>query len=486
MLRQTGQYTISKQQSDVFAELSGDYNPLHVDAVYARRLQFGHPIIHGIHHLLATWDAANLAVLQHSNTTPLYLSELVATFLNPVRADQVIEYCCELFPEQQNAVISAFCADQKILSLKLKFSVGQTVEVEKNAFLPTCPPKEAPLNQNFPPVHDSGECRLYFDQSCAEKLFPGLMRYVSLQQLAQIIACTRIVGMRCPGLNSIFAGIRLNFSAGVAGDGDDAVRFSVTYQDARVKMLKIDVEAEGMKGMLDTFLRPAPVKQPTYAAVCSTIPDAHQFATQRALIIGGSRGVGEITAKLLAAGGADVIIMYHQGLEEAENVAEEINDGRGRCQVAALDINALSAQSLIFFGEQLPTHIYYFASPHISLNRTRAWNTILFSQFCQFYLDAFSNLVSLYAEHAVQSGMPLTIFYPSTIFIDKPEKGFAEYAVAKGAGEILCRQLATRYPNVQFLMPRLPRMATDQTSSIIPIQCESALDVMCKELDNVK
>lgn len=485
MLQETGHYTISKQQSDAFAELSGDYNPLHVDAVYARRLQFGHPVIHGIHHLLSTWDAINIAELQQGNPVPLQLSELVATFPNPVRAGQRIDYRCELFPGQRSAVISAVCEDQRILSLKLTFSTnGKAVS---DAFASTCPPKEAPLNQDFPLTHDAGQCQLYLDQAIGKQLFPNLMRYVSPQQLAQIIACTRIVGMKCPGLNSIFAGIRLNFNADGAGSGggEDEIRFSVTYRDERVKMLKIDVEAESMKGTLDTFLRPAPVKQPSYAEVCATVADT-RFATQRALIVGGSRGIGETTAKLLSAGGADVIITYHQGLEEAEKVTKEINDGGGRCTAAPLDMNALSEVSQILFGTQLPTHIYYFASPHISLNRTRIWNAALFNQFCQFYLDAFAGLVSLYAGHASQSGASMTFFYPSTVFIEKPEKGFAEYAVAKGAGEVLCRQLEVRYPDIQFFMPRLPRMSTDQTSSIIPIKCESVLDVMRGELNNVK
>ncbi|MDR4521631.1 MAG: MaoC/PaaZ C-terminal domain-containing protein [Nitrosomonas sp.] len=485
MLQETGHYTISKQQSDAFAKLSGDYNPLHVDAVYARRLQFGHPVIHGIHHLLSTWDAVNIAELQQGSPVQLQLSELVATFPNPVRAGQRIDYRCELFPEQRSAMISAVCEDQRILSLRLKFSTDD--RAVPGAFLPTCPPKETPVHQDFPLTHDSGQCQLYLDQSLGKQLFPNLMRYVLPQQLAQIIACTRIVGMKCPGLNSIFAGIRLNFNADIAGSGggEDEIRFSVTYRDERVKMLKIDVEGKSMKGMLDTFLRPAPVKQPSYAEVCATVTGS-RFATQRALVVGGSRGVGEITAKLLSAGGADVIITYHQGLEEAENVTKEIIDGGGRCRAVSLDTNALSEESQILFGTQLPTHIYYFASPHISLNRTRIWNAALFNQFCQFYLDAFAGLVSLYAGHASQSGVSLTFFYPSTVFIEKPEKGFAEYAVAKGAGEALCRQLEVRYPGIQFFMPRLPRMSTDQTSSIIPIKCESVLDVMRGELNNVK
>src|SRR5512139_2609567 len=38
-----------------FARLSGDYNPLHMDPVIARRLLFGQPVVHGLHALL--WSA---------------------------------------------------------------------------------------------------------------------------------------------------------------------------------------------------------------------------------------------------------------------------------------------------------------------------------------------------------------------------------------------------------------------------------------------
>jgi len=35
-----------------FAKLSGDYNPLHLDPVLARRLLFGRQVVHGLHALL--------------------------------------------------------------------------------------------------------------------------------------------------------------------------------------------------------------------------------------------------------------------------------------------------------------------------------------------------------------------------------------------------------------------------------------------------
>jgi len=479
-LQYTGHYTISQQQSQKFAELSGDYNPLHVDPVYARRLQFGNTVIHGIHHLLKTWDEIDMSSLLSGGTMELPLSRLVAKFQNPARWGQVIEYSAELSLDKRLVVIAAFCEGHKILALELQFGVQQ--DRVPSLLLPACPPQEKPLNPDFPAKDHSGDCQLYLDPLLAKNLFPALVSYLPAQQLSQIIACTRIVGMYCPGLNSIFSGIQLNFSPDFFSDNNDTVHYSVIYSDKRVSMVNMAVDAAGMEGKLNTFVRPAPVKQPAYAEILQMIPES-VFKSQRALVIGGSRGIGETTAKLLCAGGADVIITYNQGKAEAEKVAQEVTAGNGRCRIAAFDVTDLSNQSPILFSEHLlPTHIYYFASPHITANRATVWNRELFDLFCKFYLEAFSKLVALYAENAQAMDNSMTYFYPSSIFVEVPENGFAEYAVAKGAGEVLCQQLATRYPYVTFCSPRLPRILTDQTANIYALKYDAALDVMLREL----
>jgi NAD(P)-dependent dehydrogenase (short-subunit alcohol dehydrogenase family) len=84
------------------------------------------------------------------------------------------------------------------------------------------------------------------------------------------------------------------------------------------------------------------------------------------LIIGGSRGVGELTAKILAAGGAQVVITYATGRHDAEAVAHEINAWGGTCEV--LEYNVLKPP-----GDQLSklkhilSHLYYFATPRIAV-----------------------------------------------------------------------------------------------------------------------
>ena len=46
-----------------------------------------------------------------------------------------------------------------------------------------------------------------------------------------------------------------------------------------------------------------------------------------ALVTGASRGIGEATAKLFAAEGASVVVHYHSGREQAEDIANSIGNG---------------------------------------------------------------------------------------------------------------------------------------------------------------
>ncbi len=85
----------------------------------------------------------------------------------------------------------------------------------------------------------------------------------------------------------------------------------------------MDVEAPGVKGQVKAFLRPKPQRQAAFTDVCRQV-ESEEFSAQRALIVGGSRGLGEVTAKLLAAGAAEVILTYYRGKQDAQRIVEEI------------------------------------------------------------------------------------------------------------------------------------------------------------------
>src|SRR6185295_14915799 len=75
----TGRATIRFTAADQkrFAKLSGDFNPVHLDPVAARRVVAGQPIVHGIHLLLRA-----LELHFTRGARPKHLS-ITATFLRP-------------------------------------------------------------------------------------------------------------------------------------------------------------------------------------------------------------------------------------------------------------------------------------------------------------------------------------------------------------------------------------------------------------------
>ena len=76
----------TSDDQDLFARLSGDYNPLHVDPVAARRLPFGGLVVHGIHALLR-----GLNVWLGGMTEPIRLRTLTVTFRSPIIINESVE-----------------------------------------------------------------------------------------------------------------------------------------------------------------------------------------------------------------------------------------------------------------------------------------------------------------------------------------------------------------------------------------------------------
>ena len=67
--------TVDVADVEAFARLSGDYNPLHMDEVYARATPFGGRIVHGM--LVASFFSALVGMLLPGRYC-LYLSQSIA------------------------------------------------------------------------------------------------------------------------------------------------------------------------------------------------------------------------------------------------------------------------------------------------------------------------------------------------------------------------------------------------------------------------
>lgn len=449
----TSDLKIGSDASADFARLSGDYNPLHLDPVAARRTSYGGTVVHGIHLLLAALDRTARAWAD-GQREPASFS---ATFNNPVLTGS--EVTVSLAPRVSGSEmrLTARSGERKVFAA----SIGLRHPSHPDRYRPddTVCDAASPCPASFPPQVTAGEIPLHLDRPLLAALFPELARLPSPGWLADLIATTRLVGMECPGLDSIYSGLKLqaienpNESASAA-----ALRYRVDRIDERFRSIRMSVRGTSLAGTVDALFRAPPVDQPPLRDLVARVaPGA--FAGQRALVVGGSRGLGELAAKLILAGGGEVTLTYSRGGADAARVCAEADSLARRCRAEQLDV---LAEPLPEWLAKPFTHVYFFASPPIPRNATGRWDPVIFERLEAVYVRGFARLAQRILEAAPRDGRPLFL-YPSTVFLAEHESGFAEYCVAKAAGEALCAQLE-RLHGAVFACPRLPRLRTDQTS----------------------
>ena len=72
----------------------------------------------------------------------------------------------------------------------------------------------------------------------------------------------------------------------------------------------------------------------------------------------------------------------------------------------------------------------------------------------------------------------LCAFYPSSVAVEAPPRGMIEYAKAKETGEELCAELQAEIPSLHITISRLPRMLTDLTATVQPVETADPLEIM--------
>ncbi len=467
-LLDTRTYDRSDQQA--FAELSGDFNPLHLDRHAARREFFGDIVVHGVHGLLRAIDAWCAGRAQ-----PLRLTQLRASFPTAVYLDVPVHAFETELGDGWARLEAGGEGVPSALQARLAWQAAPRLE---SAGAPGASPRDAVRIPEAPEFEQlegrSGELPVWLDRAATLARFPHALAVLPPLQIAQLLAVTRLVGMHCPGLRSILLGMQLDFSDPGA---QDAAR--LTYRVERAlrgaSLVQLKLQAAGLSGSVDALYRPPPQAQPSFEAVRERVREG-EFERQVALVVGGSRGLGEVTAKLIASGGGRVAITYQRGQSDAERVADAIRAGGHRCE--ALHCDSESARGLEQRLRELdfvPTHLYYFASPKIFVKRGGAFDPALFSRFRAAYVDGFEALCRVCFDAGARS---LRAFYPSSTALDENVKNLEEYIAAKRAGEERCAELVRSVPGLEIVLRRLPRIATDQTTTFTRHPAADALDVM--------
>ena len=459
MLPQPAPFSISLADSNAFASLSGDFNPLHIDTTAARRLLFGSAVPHGVHILLSALEGA----LGESDHT-LHFRSLRVIFSAAAKHDDqlTVEHALEA---GELLHLTVFHHDQPIQTIT---GNATKAPVAPETSIPDVPvTRRAPRDLDFgDAVGHTGTLNLSLDRKLFSLLFPSLARLFPASQLAVLLASTRIVGMECPGLRSIFAELNIAFEPFTA-EHPMALRFRTVRADSRLSLVRMSLEAPGATGEITALFRPGSVVQPSAAGISQQVQSG-EFVGQQALVIGGSRGLGEVTAKLLAMGGANVAITFARGRDDAIRVAQNIVENGGQCSFFSFDVtdppNTLSGDPPPTTFR--PTHVYFFATPPIQLAKGRPFNDALFHRFCDYYVGGLARSLSAIDRLFPPGGTLRTLLYPSTAFLDETPSSAAEYSAAKAAGEVICRMTARTRQGWRVMCPRLPALRTDQTNNL--------------------
>jgi hypothetical protein len=472
MGQKTVTFTLENQQK--FASISGDFNPVHLDSVFARRSMFGEIIVHGINLTLVAIDSW-LGVFNKS----IRFSEVKVSFPKPVRLQIPVEIS---WSDLEDGTVTIWLKQNNQICSKVSLIFSEkentiTNRLEKLAAFDTFFEKSLPKNRRIDELNQfSSSIKLGANNSLIKESCPNIYSLSNMEQVYVLLSATRLVGMDCPGLNSLFSGLKLVFAEEIM---DEVLEYKVVKIDQRFNLVNIKVENKAVSGILKTFVRPSVVTQLSYNLI-SNIVERNCFKGQRALIIGGSRGLGEVFLKALAAGGADVIFTYYRGLDDAEKLVNEIKDEGGIA--SCLQFNVLSDDIVKLLGDEHGvTHCYYMATPFIFNGNKNMFASTLFNKFNDYYVVKFYELV----ENLHAAGV-LNYFYPSSVALGGLENNMIEYSLSKLAGEKICDFLSKKFIDINIYKFRFPRIETDQTASIMPVANDNPVDLSIGLLKNFR
>tara|TARA_Y100001970_G_C14226397_1_gene855954 strand:- start:1226 stop:2584 length:1359 start_codon:yes stop_codon:yes gene_type:complete len=415
--------TYYSEDIEKFSKLSKDFNPIHLDKKNETRLIFGKRIVHGMLVLVDILEKISLKKISHK------VNSINCNFLKPIFLDFKIYYrmknykdCTfiEIISDNQTCVY--FELSSKYFKLDKKMKSNLSFKLKSN------------LNS---------------------KKYLNISKELGSHTLRLILFLSYLVGMKFPGKYSIFSNLK----------------FSIEKKYQNIKMINFLLKKNKKFNFYEGFGKNFPIyfdaiKHPKFSEQTSfkTLKSIINFKKakkldkkSRCLVIGGSRGIGELTLKILLLLGAQVNVTYNKNYENLNKIKKETQTLSHKLKMQKYDI----------FNDNVNfknyKYIFYFPTPKIKTSEKK-FNKELFQNYNLFY-----NIKFIKFCRKLSKNNNAKVFFPSTIFLnsDIEKKKFSEYCKAKKLAEENILKFNKNNNNLKIYSYRIEQQYTDQNLSFI-------------------
>ena len=274
------EFSIESQKK--FSNFSGDYNPIHLCDKYSRKTIYGQILVHGMHAVL--WALDSLTKKKK------FFKNLDVRFLKPIFLNEVIS----CYWDEQKDVINIKNSNttlckifvtkvEKVVSLKSRVISGK--------------PRLKPAQRKISEIEKLQSKKKYIlfkgNIDKFHKNFDNLKFVYGLSFVCEVCTLSYIVGMEVPGLNSLFISTKISLKS-----DKKRIFFRINKVEQRLGMVSFEYSGNRIECQIETIFRQKPVKSPTIQKLHRYVK-GNEFNLMNALVIGGSRGIGEMVSKII-------------------------------------------------------------------------------------------------------------------------------------------------------------------------------------------